>query len=1292
MSDALFDLDPEGNAAQAQRMQLNATDAAPAPAVFQNFGGAVGNHAMRAAANVGRTVAILAAAPAVAIEKLTGTEGQTSDSIFKAVDDYFNPAVDYWTPNAAQTGKAGQIVGGLVEGIAPLALGPAGVPAMLGNAQVGTSTDLMREGVDADTALKVGLAASASNAVGFKIPFLGKTLASRVVSGAAGNLAVNSSAALVQNKTLEGSGYTEAAKQFDPTNTEARALDVLMGAAFGVVTHASSPRPTVSQGDAVLATRNAKNFQQDSAPGVPKDVASSAAHQANMEQAMLQLMRGEKVDLASTIQDADFLKPPEAMRETHVAAAVREAIADVRPAGAPVLPLSGPRGVRNHNPGNIEKSATPWQGKVDGSDPRFETFATPELGIRALAKNLLTSQDRHGNNTITDIINRWAPAKENNTAAYVAAVAKETGLDPTAALNLRDPETLQKLTTAIIHHENGVQPYGADMVRAGVDLAISGRTATTPEQIVKAIPQADNFTPAQRQIETGLRDKIASDYQAAKLEYATAKHTKDSDGGRIINTDIARELSPEYRADRSQSAAVHEPASWFTKELYADKLAELPKGSDVVFTAGGTGAGKSSALQKIPEMMAASEKAGVVFDTNMNGMRSSILKVEQALDAGHNVKVILVDRDPVEALVAGSLPRAMKIGRTVPLDAHLETHRDVHGVMRELQKRYGDNPRFSLDVVDNTRGKGMATLSSLDRLPVRDYNQIERRLYDALQSEHQAGRISDAVYNGSRPSDRRTVQPEGVGVGPVQRSNPTGNRPADGSGNDSGLPPTQHRNGTERPGTQGDRPNPDSTELSDTNRPQSTSAQHLPSGVAGADTSAITERGHKIALKYLVSEANKLITSHDNNLKPNPKFPAELQPRDRERAASEAQIARIENDIHPELLAESPKVADGAPIIGRDGVVESGNARTIALRRAYDNGKAGEYKQWLIDNAGRFGLDPKALVKMKRPVLTRVGLESYDRAEFARQANESSVAHMSSTEIAQSDAARMPDLQELHTNDDGSINVASSMPFVRAFINDAVSPSERGSMMTASGDLSQDGVKRIRNAVFAKAYGDPDIVAMMGESTDANVKNILNGMMRAAPEVARMRDLIEAGARQPLDIGPALVQAVRQFSQLRSEGRTVDQHLAQHSLIDSPVSPEVNNLLIGLQETSRAPKRVAELITSYTDKLNALGDPRQQGMFGDAVPAAHDLMADSVEGLRTEPKSTLPATPEIEAMRKIIQEDPSATVLDGYDADGNPKYTSMSEAAAKIEAEHTEQLKEAQSYDAAVNCLLRRGG
>lgn len=48
-------------------------------------------------------------------------------------------------------------------------------------------------------------------------------------------------------------------------------------------------------------------------------------------------------------------------------------------------------GLRNNNPGNIEAGSNPWEGQT-GSDGRFATFATPEHGIRALGKNLLSYQ------------------------------------------------------------------------------------------------------------------------------------------------------------------------------------------------------------------------------------------------------------------------------------------------------------------------------------------------------------------------------------------------------------------------------------------------------------------------------------------------------------------------------------------------------------------------------------------------------------------------------------------------------------------------------------------------------------------------------------------------------------------------------------------------------------------------------------------------------------------------------------------------------------------------------------
>jgi hypothetical protein len=337
---------------------------------------------------------------------------------------------------------------------------------------------------------------------------------------------------------------------------------------------------------------------------------------------------------------------------------------------------------------------------------------------------------------------------------------------------------------------------------------------------------------------------------------------------------------------------------------------------------------------------------------------------------------------------------------------------------------------------------------------------------------------------------------------------------------------------------------------------------------------------------------------------------------------------------------------------------------------------------------------------MKEPVLARVRETPVDRAEFARQANESSVAHMSSTEVAQSDSARMPDLSELHTGDDGSINMAKSMGFIRAFLSQAVSPSERGGMMTASGELSQDGVKRIRNAVFSKAYGDPDIVAMMGESTDANVKNILNGMMRAAPEVARMRDLVDSGARHPMDIAPNLVRAVREFSNLRSEGKTVEQHLAQGSMFGDGLSPEVAELLQGLQDNARAPKRIAEMITKYTDMVDQLGDPRQRGVFDDPVPAPHDLLASSVKEMQdsndlpapAEKAATasdsgvpLPQSAIDRAAAEVSMLNPDMMVqLDGMDAP-----VRVGDLLDAVKAEAAQDVQDGKLVEVAVTCALR---
>lgn len=145
---------------------------------------------------------------------------------------------------------------------------------------------------------------------------------------------------------------------------------------------------------------------------------------------------------------------------------------------------TSPLGIRGNNPTNIRDTSIPWQG-ANGAAGGFETFDTLENGIRAGARNLQNKQKMHGLDTIEGIIGDpkagWAPASDNNDVpSYVQALAKATGYDPQAHLNLSDPAVNQSLLSAIIGHENGQNPYSPDQIKGGVMSALSGGAPPAP--------------------------------------------------------------------------------------------------------------------------------------------------------------------------------------------------------------------------------------------------------------------------------------------------------------------------------------------------------------------------------------------------------------------------------------------------------------------------------------------------------------------------------------------------------------------------------------------------------------------------------------------------------------------------------------------------------------------------------------------------------------------------------------------------------------------------------------------
>lgn len=133
------------------------------------------------------------------------------------------------------------------------------------------------------------------------------------------------------------------------------------------------------------------------------------------------------------------------------------------------------RGDRNNNPGNIEdndQNKALWLGEIEhgpNDDPRFLVFIDKEHGVRALVKILRGYQVKHGLKTVRQIISRYAPSSENNTAAYAAAVAAALGVKPDEEIRVDDH--MAALVRAIDKHEQGYQSVTDYQINYGISMA-----------------------------------------------------------------------------------------------------------------------------------------------------------------------------------------------------------------------------------------------------------------------------------------------------------------------------------------------------------------------------------------------------------------------------------------------------------------------------------------------------------------------------------------------------------------------------------------------------------------------------------------------------------------------------------------------------------------------------------------------------------------------------------------------------------------------------------------------------
>ncbi|EPK9977840.1 transglycosylase SLT domain-containing protein [Acinetobacter baumannii] len=422
--------------------------------------------------------------------------------------------------------------------------------------------------------------------------------------------------------------------------------------------------------------------------------------------------------------------------------------------------------------------------------------------------------------------------------------------------------------------------------------------------------------------------------------------------------------------------------------------------------------------------------------------------------------------------------------------------------------------------------------------------------------------------------------------------------------------------------------------------------------------------GSSYDFAYEVKDWADLVASNDQLYGVNPLYPSELQPRDRTREASRQQIERMADDLKPELLGESPMLSNGAPIIGPDNVVESGNGRTLAIGRAYDNGRADAYREFVQNWANSRGMDISGL---NQPVLVRTRLSDVDRVAFSRLANESDVAQFSATERAMSDVDRLPDSTLLKINNDGSINIDGSMDYVRSFV-DQLPQSERGSVITSDGRLSQEGKRRIESAIVQRAYGDSNLVTRLSENLDDDSKNVLNALLRAAPQLSQLNDLVKQGGRFENTISQDLAQAAQKLTDLKANGLQVRDYLNQGQLIDDGLSDGARRFLEVFDNNRKSAKAISESINSEIQAIENMGDPRQGSLFGE--------------------------TPEEKAALDVIFSNPDQPIaVSRINSMGEPEEFTMTlrDYHAELEAEIKQSEQDILAAQTALNCALQFG-
>ena len=301
-----------------------------------------------------------------------------------------------------------------------------------------------------------------------------------------------------------------------------------------------------------------------------------------------------------------------------------------------------------------------------------------------------------------------------------------------------------------------------------------------------------------------------------------------------------------------------------------------------------------------------------------------------------------------------------------------------------------------------------------------------------------------------------------------------------------------------------------------------TKVEGNPNAITLADGSTI--RGH-----YVLTEAGAATASHDANnaYEPTEGFPVDengesVNDRDYKRDKDAQRIVRDMADSYDSRALQTPV------IVSKDGVVLSGNNRTMSGEIAAKNGTDKAYVDHLREFGAMFGFTPEQIDGMKHPRVVFVPDEHlpYDATTFARfnaeqQKKQSKPEHAVKlgkivpdnvfTSIT-NDISRFDRLSDYYA-DDKAVSSAISQLLGAGVINEMQLPE-----MRTGNSLSAAGKELIENTLIGKVFQtSPDAVRHI-ISTPTLRQSVIMGLN----EIAHNRTLAKSGYDLSKELGAAV--------------------------------------------------------------------------------------------------------------------------------------------------------------------------